>query len=82
MRKLTGVGLAAASAATLLLTGCGSSPCAKLGPPNQAQLDVANSGAEVEIEVNGRFGTDVECELQNGRWVQDRDRHTSTTRHR
>lgn len=51
----------------LVLTGCTSTdPCRRLAPPSPAELAVANSGAEVEREVNG-----TECDLVNGTWQRD-----------
>jgi len=56
----------------LLLTGCGASPCADLQRASQEEIAAANQGAEIEREVDHWSG-DVECELNQGRWVEEDD---------
>ena len=71
MRKLTTI-VATLITGAVVLTGCGNSnPCGELDRPSQAEIDAAAAGAEVEVEVDGNFGQEVECVVQRGDWVED-----------
>lgn len=71
MRKSRSMIVAGGFAAALLLPACtfdSGDPCVELGAPTDVEKAAAAQGAEVEVEVDGTFGT-TECVVQRGRWV-------------
>jgi hypothetical protein len=73
MKKITVTAASLVLGGGLLLSGCGSDPCADLPRPSNAENAAANQGAEIERETSNSFGGDVECVVDRGRWVQDVD---------
>lgn len=70
--RLAGLGLVTAISLSAVV-GCAPyrSPCLDLPAPTAQELAVASSGGQVEREIEGEW-RDVECDLINGQWVEER----------